>query len=127
MEDLLLVKFSKDGNGPDFYNCWNYCIEVARRLGFFLPSFSNWVEEISCRENVINNFKKSDFVELQKPESGCIVTLRLSTRCINHMGIVLEDGKRFTQIRTIGPSIERLDDPKWKHRIEGFFRYVSDS
>ncbi len=127
MEDLLLSKFSKTGNGPDFYNCWNWCVEVAKRMGFFLPAFSDWIEEISCRENVINKFKKSDFIKLEKPEAGCIVTLRLVPGCINHMGIVLEDKKRFAQIRKIGPSIERLDNSKWVHRIEGFYRYVSSN
>lgn len=127
MEDLLLAKFSKDGDGPDFYNCWNWCREIARRMGIFLPSFSDWVEEISCRENVINNFKKSDFVQLRNPEPGCIVTLRLVPGCVNHMGIVLEDSKRFAQIRKIGPSIERLDNLKWVHRIEGFYRYASNN
>ena len=124
MEDLLLTQFSKDGNGPIFYNCWNYCREVARRAGKILPVFSNWVEEISLRDKIIRGFSKSDFLCLPGPEPFCIVTMRLVTKYINHCGIVLEDGKHFTQIRRIGPSIERLDDSKWMKRIEGFYRYV---
>ncbi len=124
MEDLLLVQFSKDGNGPDFYNCWNYCREVAKRANRVMPAFSDWIEELSIRDNVFHRFLKSDFVHLSKPQPFCIVTIKLVYKYINHCGIVLEDGIHFTQIQDVGPSIERLDDFKWLKRIEGFYQYV---
>lgn len=122
IEDMLMTQFSEDGNGPTFYNCWNYCREIARRGGKFIPTFYNWVEELSIGDEIWG--LKSEFVNILEPEPFCIVSIRLFPKCVNHCGIVLEDGKRFTQIMKIGPSIERLDDVNWLKRIEGFYRYV---
>jgi hypothetical protein len=124
---MLLAKFDKDGSGPASYNCWNFCREVAKRGNRIFPVFSGWVEELSIRNKTMCEFLESDFLGLTKPEPFCIVTIRLVPKFINHCGIVLEDSKHFTQIRRIGPSIERLDDSKWVKRIEGFYRYVKHS
>lgn len=124
IEDMLVFQFSKNGNGPIFYNCWNYCRAVAKRAGKLLPPYSDWIEELSIRDEAMRGFLKGDFVSIPKPEPFCMVTIRLVSKFINHCGIVLEDGKHFTQIRKIGPSIERLDDANWVKRIEGFYRYV---
>jgi len=132
LRDLLLCEFSKDGNGPHFYNCWNLVREVFRCAGKHLPSYSKWVESIVDRNGFIESLRHcGDFIELDKSEYLAIVTLKLSPRhsdCITHMGTVI-DKRRFIQIRKepVGVSIERLDDKQWMRRFEGFYRYVGNN
>ena len=129
LRDLLLCEFSKKGNGPHFYNCWNLSREVFRRAGKYLPSYSEWIQSVCDRNDFIESLRNSgDFIELNKPEFLAIITLRLSPRyfkCITHMGIVINK-RRFIQIRKAPVNVEmpRLDDPKWVKRTEGFYRYV---
>jgi len=132
LRDLLLCEFSKDGNGPHFYNCWNFSREVFRRAKRQLPLYSEWIESICDRNNFIENLKNcGDFIELNKPEFLAIITLRLSQRrfkCITHMGVVVNK-RQFIQIRKapVNVAIERLDDKRWIKRFEGFYRYVGDN
>ena len=67
--DLLLCKFSKDGQGPKTYNCWNLCREIYKRAGRSLPLYSNWICDVSIRCQLIETLKEgSDFIKLEKPE-----------------------------------------------------------
>ena len=130
--DLLLCEFSKDGNGPHFYNCWNLSREVFKRAGKTLPLYSEWIQSISMRDLLIRKLKNSDdFILLNKPEFLAIVALRLEPLhpdCITHMGVVVSN-RRFIQVRKnpAGVSIERLDSPRWTKRFEGFYRYVGNN
>lgn len=133
LSDLLLCEFSRDGNGPHFYNCWNLGREVYRRAKKYLPLYSEWIDSIIDRDNLIKNGLKNsgDFIRLDRPEMLAIVTLRLSSHhpyCITHMGTVINK-RQFIQIRKnpVGVSIDRLDDMKWEKRIEGFYRYVGNN
>lgn len=129
LRDLLLCEFSKNGNGPHFYNCWNLSREVFRRAGKSLPLYSEWIQSVVNRNNFIESLRScGDFIELDKSEFLAIATLRLSPHhpdCITHMGVVISK-RQFIQIRKAptNVAIERLDDPKWIKRIEGFYRYV---
>ena len=130
--DLLLCEFSKDGNGPHFYNCWNLSREVFKRAGKTLPLYSKWIQSISMRDLLIRKLKNSDeFIPLNKPEFLAILALRLYPRhpnCITHMGVVINK-HRFIQVRKnpVGVSMERLDNPIWIKRTEGFYRYVGNN
>ncbi len=126
LSDLLLCKFSKDGDGPHFYNCWNLCREVYRRAGLFLPLYSNWVKTITGRDAVIRKVMNDDFLLLSKPEFMCVVGLKLHPKCITHMGVVISK-RKFIHIRKNGVSIERLDNSRWIKRIEGLYRYVGNN
>lgn len=129
LHDLLLCEFSKDGDGPHYYNCWNLCREVYRRAGQNLPMYAEWTRTIVERDETIRKFRDAgDFIKLGKPEFLTLVGLKLSSRnprLVTHIGVVVSKN-HFIQIRKnpIGVSIERLDSPCWINKMEGFYRYV---
>ena len=91
LSDLLLARFSEDGDGPKEFNCWNLCREIYRRCGKFLPKYSDYISDISQRDNLIKSVIADDFVRIDKPESLCMVTLKLRPRAITHIGCVLDN------------------------------------
>lgn len=126
-DDLLMCEFAENGEGPHYYNCWNLCREVYRRAGLILPAYDDYIKDVFKRDAVIRDIRKCFFKELAGPERLSIVTLMMRPGCVTHMGVVLEKN-RFIHIgKRTGVVIARLDDRRWKKRIEGFYRYVSDS
>ena len=123
LHDLLFCEFKEDGTGPHFFNCWNLCREIYHRGGRQLPIQNDYIKDLFKRDAVIKEIRKSMFTKIDKPEPLAIVTLKLRPRCITHMGCMINH-KQFMHIsRTSGVSITRLDDRKWKEKIEGLYRY----
>ena len=127
LHDLLLARFSENGEGPKEYNCWNLCREIYRRCGKALPKYSDYIAVISQRDNLIKTVIEDDFLRIDKSEPLCLVTLMLAPRAITHIGVVL-DNRRFIHVRrNVGVVVERLDNKAWKKRIEGFYRYAGNN
>lgn len=124
-DDLLLKKFEKGGRGPNGYDCWGLCMEVLKRAGIDMIDFEDWVCDDLARSKVILEHQKKCFIKLTKPEPFCMVTFKVATIYINHMGVVLENCQEFIHIREeTGVAIEKLDDLKWSRRTAGLYRYV---
>ena len=123
-DDLLLKKFKKSGRGPNGYDCWGLAMEVTRRAGINMIDFDTWVCDDLARSKVILEHQRECFQKLIKPEPFCMVTFKVATVYVNHMGVVLENCQEFIHIREeTGVAIENLNDFKWLRRIEGFYRY----
>ena len=124
--DLLFAQFAEEPKRANEYNCWTFCQEVARRAGHKMISFEGWVKSLSERDRILRDFSNSkDFEKLPGPQPFCIVGFLGRRGKIRHMGMVLEDGKRFIHItRKIGVKIDHLGDPDFADRIYGFYRYA---
>jgi len=121
LDDLLGKRFEKEGKGPETFNCWSLCREVYKRIGLKLPP-RDYIYDVAARTEAIER-GKADFIELEKAEPFCGVTLKLAGRF--HMGVVLADGRRFIHCsRKYGVIIEPLK--KYKRTIDGYFRYGKD-
>ena len=131
LHDLLYCEYSRKGDGPYEYNCWNLCREVYRRAGRELPLYSEYIRSIAGRSRLIKRIKDGgDFERLSGAELLAIVTLRTSglrPGCITHIGVVVGPNRFIHINRKKGVVIARLDDRRWKNRIEGFYRYVADN
>ena len=129
ISDLLTARFDEKGSGHGSYNCWTLCQEVARRAGEKMISFAGWVERLSERDCILRNFSESkQFERLTNPEPFCLIGFLNRKGKLSHIGIVLKDCKSFIHIRRkIGVKIDRLDDPDFKDRIYGFYKYVEHS
>lgn len=124
LHDLLLCGFSENGNGPQFYNCWNLCREVYRRAGRQLPAYNDYIKDLFERDRVIKEVRKCFFKPLNKPEYLAIVTLKLRPKCITHIGCIINKRQFIHISRTAGVNITKINDRKWNNKIEGFYRYV---
>lgn len=127
IQELLAARFEEGGRGPNGFDCWGICEEVARRAGVKMISFERWVASISERDRIFRETTGSDqFERLSGPEPFCIVGFTNNRRTrVKHMGIVMADGRSFMHIRRkVGVSITRLNDEQYRDRIYGFFRYA---
>ena len=122
--DLLGKGFKFEARGPDKYDCWGICMEVSKRTGKPLPSYQSY-EDLGLRNLEIRSRGDSDFVKLQKPEPFCIIAFHSLSKYVTHMGIVLEDCKRFIHIREqTSVCIERINTQVWQRKLQGFYKYV---
>lgn len=125
--DLLTKKYGPGGRGPEHYDCWGLCEEIARRVGHPIPDFAGWIDIVS-RQAFLENTAKAHFESFDYPAPWRIVAFYVRsiadpTVFEYHLGTVLEDCRRFIHARSkCGIAISRLagyGEPV------GFFEYVS--
>lgn len=120
--DLIGKAFEYDGRGPDRYDCYGLCVEIYKRLNIELPEFLSARNPQGISLTVDGN--KERFIKLEKPEPFCLVTLTLIRPYVSHIGIVLEDCKRFINvIQKRNVCIESLNSERWRDRIDGFWKF----
>ncbi len=123
-DDLIGKPFVKNGNGDNGYDCYTLSQEVCRRIGINLPP-QNYIDNLETRNDTINVRLNEEFVELEKPEPYCLVTFKIIPPFVSHIGVVLEDCKRFIHImKKRCVCIEKLNNRFCKSKIEGYYRYV---
>jgi cell wall-associated NlpC family hydrolase len=125
-DDLLTKKYAPGGHGPNTYDCWGLCEEVARRVGKPMLSFPEWVGKVS-RAAVFEKMRDAHFKRLKKPQAYCIALFKTTPRngpYSYHVGTVLEGCKRFIHAtRTTGIIISRIADFGGGELV-GFYEYV---
>lgn len=121
--DLLSVPFKYGGRKLEDggLDCFGVVVEMSRRAGVTMPE-RQFSEDLAVNHALMaaqmNVWAKQD-----RPVMGDVVLFRIK-RWPCHIGYLLnefefihawEGGQGFVLV-------ERLED--WKHRIEGFYRYV---
>jgi len=121
--DLIGKPFRIGAKGPDFYDCYHLVKEVQRRRGYDLPAI-NTPKSIEMRMALFNKHKDEFLELLNKPEAFSIVIFDAGMLGRLHMGVVLEDRKRFIHAFSSGKStrISYLSKWPWKKRIFGFYK-----
>jgi len=122
VSDLIGFGFKEGGRSKEEgFDCYGLAIEIYRRLGFKLPDYF-WVEDLVERDERINEWAKQDFIRLENPKPYCIVTFTLRRPYTTHVGVMLENCRRFIHImpkRNV--CIEVLDYMFWEKRVTGYF------
>lgn len=95
-EEYVGLPWSKAGNGPTEYNCWNLVRKIKQeQQNIHLPEhnaitgedFERYALKIT-RESGSEKWKR-----LQSPEAFCLVGMSLSQKFLHHVGLYLpEDG-----------------------------------
>lgn len=120
--DLLGSKFQYGAKGNGYYDCYNLCKEVYRRIGAKLPEFYSPTER-DLIDAIIKNEMEDIVEKVDKPEKFAFVGFTLDGKHLTHMGVIIDDEGRFIHIlEKSGVSVERLSDDIWKKKIVGFFR-----
>jgi hypothetical protein len=129
LNDLIGKPYKKDGRGPNFYDCWGLCMEVACRAGYKLPDYD---DPFNCsdRKELIELQKQSKFRRLGIPEPWSLVLFRIIDDKGDekwHIGVILEDCKRFIHITAkCSVCITSLKHPFWSAAIEGIYEHRPD-
>ena len=128
--DLLGKQFGPKARGPNRYDCFGLVKECYKRLGKDLPELTFLKEMPDFDTGFCHNVsplieqERKSFIELKKAEPYCIVLFSIIPPFVSHIGMVLEDKKRFIHILPKSSvSIEKLDSSLWKQRIRGFVKW----
>ena len=123
--DLIGVPYELGGRGPDSYDCWGLCVEVARRGGLVLPDEPTPVDIEVANGRCVYHIK-NHFMRLDVPEPFAIVGMDLLGNY--HAGIVLDNCVQFIHVTEgINVTAPSLSHPSWQNFIVGFYRYVGST
>lgn len=121
--DLLGAEFSYGGKGSGTYDCWHLSREIYKRLGVDVPEFDS-PSENSLINTMIRDEMWKIVDKIDKPEPYCFVLFKLHPKYVTHIGVVLEDCDSFIHImQKSRVSVEKLSEPHWKTKIEGFYKW----
>jgi len=116
-------KFQIKGNGPDEYNCWNFCVALSKANGLFLPP-EQPVIDLKERDGVISQIKE-DFVRIDEPGGGLVVTFRIHPKYVTHMGMLLDERRFIHIVPRKHVCVENLNSLQWRDKIDGYWKYRS--
>lgn len=120
--DLMSARYEEGGRGPDTFDCFGLFAELCRRRGMAIPDHPTSAD-FRQRQCDIQIEAAAQWIELDTPEVGCAVVLRIGP-WMSHIGMVLEGGKFIHASKCSGITVARLDDVMWTQRIAGFYRYA---
>ena len=115
--------FAYGGRGPDVYDCYGLVKAIHADRGIDLPEYLSTTDKSLIHEMVMQG--RGLFVSLDKPEPWCVVTFAIHPRFVSHVGVVLDDSRRFIHImEKTSVTAERLDAPEWVSRTRGFYKWA---
>lgn len=121
IDDLIGLPFIDGGRDPAAgLDCWGLSTEVFRRYGIELPDYKISCEDTSRIHSEINEqrpFWRRCEGEIPVP---ALVVIRFAIYC-DHTGVYIGQGRFIHTYKEIGVSIDRIDNPAWAKRIEGFY------
>jgi len=120
VDDLIGQPFNMQNKQG--YNCYGLCKEICKRAGIFLPE-EQPIEDLSLRNDVIER-GKHNYIKLNKPEPGCLVTFSLRPPFVTHIGVMLNEIRFIHVMKKRQVCIERIDRPFWQKRLDGFYKYT---
>jgi len=118
--DLIGKPYKNNGIGPDEYDCYGLISECMRRAGYppppslVIPYSHAGMGTLASREKVL-------WQKQNTGSFGCVILLTIKGYSC-HCAFQLNNYYFIHAWESGGVSIERL--PRWKRRIEGFYRYV---
>jgi cell wall-associated NlpC family hydrolase len=125
IDDLIGKPYQKEARGPDAFDCFGLFAELCRRRGDSIPPEVS-PERVEDRAAAIAAaIERGEWRQLDAPEPGCAVVMRIIPPFVSHLGMVL-DGGRFIHTREgMNVAIERLSSVVWRSRIAGFYTHSS--
>ncbi len=129
LHDLIGKPFRYGGrgrnphDGTESYDCYGLVCEIYKRRGITLPPLLSAIEYHKI--DPLFHQQKEAYKRIEQPEPFCIVSFIIRPPYVSHIGVVLQDGKRFMHIlKKRAVTIEPLSSPSWNHRIEGFYQWT---
>lgn len=124
--DLIGKKFKYHGRGPDEYDCLGLAIEVLQRNGINMMDFQTYKGNFrSVAETITNAKLVENCVKISKPEKLSIVTFKIVSDFVSHIGIVIDNYLSFIHIlEGTHVTIEKLHHPTWIRKIEGYYKWI---
>lgn len=121
VEDLIGLPFIDGGRNPTVgLDCWGLSTEVFRRYGIILPDYKISCEDASRIHSEVNE-QRSWWRKCEEDiPVPALVVIRFTVYC-DHTGVYIGQGRFIHTRKRIGVNIDRIDNPAWANRIEGFY------
>lgn len=125
--DYIGTPYRSKGADSDGVDCYGLIHLIYKeQLGISLPDFSEGYTDANnqaeASKTIENGIPEFDLVTDQKLFD--IVILRImGWPC--HCGMYIGDNKMLHALEGHATAIESLNSPKWKTRVEGFYRWTT--
>lgn len=122
IDKFLTIPFKDGGRDFNGCDCFGLIYLLYKEYGMNLKDYKISCEETS-RINEEINMQKYIWEPISSPKPPCILTLRLDTNpsFVNHVGFVFKENYFIHTTKNSGVTVNRLDSPLWKRKIEGFY------
>lgn len=126
IDDLFQAPFVEGGRDAKGYDCFGLFQELCRRRNApvpeqLTPSFPPEGEGRAAE--MLTRAEQCGWKPITTPVPGCAVAIRFGP-WVSHLGMVLDDGMSFIHTNEkAGVTVTKLDDPRWKQRIAGFYQH----
>jgi hypothetical protein len=123
--DYISLKYLKKGRDKDGIDCWGLVKLIYKeQYNIDLPSFSDEYEaEQQTKIEQLIALGKEGWEKVDTPTIGDVALLRVNGLFM-HVGVVVSPNQFIHVSEHTDTTIERFDTGIWKHRVEGFYRYV---
>jgi len=123
---LVGIPFADGGrNLAKGVDCWGLFMAGMARFGVIVPDF-----QIPCdatgdiSEAFGKEIGKWERVILPRPGDAVVMVIDpYKPKDVQHFGVYIGHGKFLHTMRKTGSVISKVDDPMWRRRIRGFYRW----
>lgn len=122
-DDLIGKAFKDGGRGPDVYDCWGLVLEVWRRFGVELPDYRISAFEEAVIDSQIRA-ERPKWIRQEWPavSAPSMIVIRFRSQAwANHCGVYLGEGRFIHAREKTGAHVDRVENPLWFKRIDGFY------
>ncbi len=129
--DLIGKPFVWGGRGPDGYDCFGICKEVARRAGIEYPEVPVSMRNEGCVSDVFSDvidefnegrsqWRKLEVIGLPQP----LTTILMQVHGKWHMGLTISKYGEFIHcVARHKVNITTISNPMWSGTIKGYYVY----
>lgn len=125
---MVGTPFLDKGRTREGCDCWGVCVLAYREVyGVELLSLDGGYERTSdakVLEEVVKKEQASHWRQVEKPEPGDVVVLRVKGRH-SHIGLVLNSREMLHAQEGTEACVERYDGVLWGKRVVDFWRHES--
>lgn len=118
------IPYAEHGRVKTGADCWGLVrIVYKENFNIDLPSFVG-AYDADDKDRIAELFatNREGWERVESPMEGDVVAFRIYGE-VTHVGVVAAPGTFLHVRRGTSAAIERLEDAKWKNRVDGFFRY----
>ena len=129
LKKYIGVPFLDGGRDPSVgLDCWGLFLLVEKEFGISVPDFTIYCDDAESISSTFGSETVWRWEEIEKPEPGCGVAMAIKAKMpgyVQHFGVYIGHGKFIHTLRGIGSCISSVNDPAWKKRIKGFYRWAA--
>jgi len=123
-DGLIGKPFKSKGRGPDAFDCFGLHREIKRLAGLPCPEYNISAFAVRSIDKIIAAEAKSHWEKLPGPELYALIVIKNDPVFANHVATYMGGGRFLHIMQGINVAYGRINDPEWRLKIRGYYRYV---